>query len=1233
MPKPPPRIPDNGNAIGLLSAELGSTSFPKSLHPLDDGSPFAVGDPNLVKVQPGDDGAPQLSATPDDGSLAAEPGEHNAGHGAASTSITSGELKLIGLAEAAARLGIHLDSTFLDTLATKVSSGLWQFAGTGDAGSGIADATPHVVIDTGVMPTGTTVASSGLLASSTAIDPIFETRVATAGDDVEEKGSGTIGTNINDLELGYDGTTRQTVGIRFTGINIPQGATITNAYIQFQANEVMTGATSLLIQGDDTDDASPFTTASFNVSSLPRTTASTSWAPDPWTTVGEHGLAERTPDLTAIVQEIVNRTGWSALNHMAFIITGTGTRTADSYEYNPASAALLHIEYLLPGPAGSPVTFNSPPDADPTANQIAELAAAGTAVGITASATDPDAGSTVAYNLNDTRFAINSSTGVITRSATGTLDFETQSSINLTVTATSSDGSTANQSFTLAVLDSPEPVAFNTPPDANATVNRIAQNAVAGTGVGVTASARDPDAGSTVTYSLNDTRFTIDANTGVIARSGTGTLNAATEPSVNLHVTATSSDGSAAAQDYAVSVTTGPIFEKRIAASADDVEQGPSGGMDLTSSNLDMAIEYGGTKNQTVGMRFTGIDIPYDAIITSAYIQFHAQNTSTGAESLLIRGESDEATPFEIETNNVTSRLMTNASVTWTPPDWTVNNEASLAERTPDLSPIVQEIINQPGYLQLNDMAFVVSGSSGTRRANSFDGSAAGAPLLHVEYYVPTTGPVGFKHPQDADSAANQITQNAAEGTLVHITASAKDPDVTDTVTYSINDTRFTIDANTGVITRSATGTLNAATEPSINLHVTATSSDGSTAAQDYAVSVAPTAAPQVLYRYAVFGDYGDTDLSGEKAVSAMVHAWNVDFILTIGDNVYAPQVMDAAVGQQYHDYIGNYQGAYGSGSAINRFFPTLGNHEYNEGNVTNYLNYFTLPDNERYYDFQVGPVHFFALNSNKQEPDGRSSTSVQGHWMQNLLANSNAGFDVAYFHHTPFNPSGYTAIMRWPFEQWGVNAVFAGHQHNYYRENRDDNGDGVFLPYTTTGLGGAGKTVPDVGANLVTVTDQGMLIEFYKVSSFNGTTATSLLTDSYFVPTPAGRAPTIANGGYVLNGTAGADYLWGLGGNDTLIGGRGNDTLVAGNQHNLFVFARGDGQDTVMNFLPGAGTGDVLDLRAFGIYNVSQFQQVATNQGSNVVASLGGSDQITLTGVHVDQFHDDNFLSTLLLA
>ncbi|WP_018237170.1 metallophosphoesterase [Ensifer sp. BR816] len=1164
---------------------------------------------------------------------------------------------------------------------------------------------------------------------------IFEARVASSADDAEERSSGSTSLNSSDLELTVDDGTGQTVGIRFTGIDIPKGAIITNAYIQFTADEVTSGAVSLLIRGQDADDAAAFTTAKFNVTSRPTTDASVAWTPAGWTVRGEAGAGQRTPDLSAIIQEIVDRLGWAALNDIAFVITGTGTRTAKAFDGGAATAPLLHIEYQIPS-ASDPVVFNSPADSNSAANQIAELAAAGTAIGITASASDPDAGDTVTYSIDDARFAIDSN-GVITRSATGTLDFETQSSITLTVTATSSDRSIATQTYTLNILNSQEAVAFNTPADTDTAANQIVQNAAAGTRVGITASARDPDAGSTITYSVNDSRFAIDAN-GVITRSGTGTLNGQTEPSITLTVTATSSDGSTATENYTVNVgsQTGPqtIFEKRIAASIDDVEQRDTGAMTTNSSDLELAVD--GAKIQTIGMRFTGMDIPKGAIITNAYIQFTVDQVSTGAVSLLIRGQDvDDAADFTTAQFNLSSRPTTDASVAWAPPDWTTRGAAGLAQRTPDLKAIIQEIIDRGGWTALNDMVFVVAGT-GTRTARAFDSSAASAPLLHIEYYVPpASDPVAFNSPADSNSAANQIAELAAAGMAIGITASASDPDAGDTVTYSIDDTRFAIDSNgvitrsgngtldfetessitltvtatssdrstatqtftlgvlnspepvafnnpadtdtatnrivqsaaagtrvgitasakdsdagstvtysvndarfaidaNGVITRSGTGTLNAQNEPSIVLHVTATSSDGSTATHDYTVSVAAQAGPQTLYRFAVFGDAGDANLTGEKAVAALIHSWNVDFILTIGDNVSSSgQTYETVVGQQYHDYIGNYQGAYGPGSSINRFFPIIGDNEYETNNVSNYLNYFTLPDNERYYDFQIGPVHFFGLNSNSEEPDGRTSTSVQGQWMRSTLEGSDATFNVAYFHHTAYNPDGGSSSMRWPFENWGVNAAFAGHRHGYYRENRDDNGDGVQLPYLSTGFAGDGREIPNVGATLVTITDQGMLIEVYNVTSFNGTTATSSLTDSYFVATPTGRTPTIVNGGYAINGTNGADYLWGLGSNATLTGGRGNDTLVGGNNTNLFVFRVGDGNDTIVNFRAGAGIGDVLDLRAFGIDSAIEFQQAATNQGSNVVVSLGGTDQITLLGVREDQFHDDDFRKDLLLV
>ena len=198
-------------------------------------------------------------------------------------------------------------------------------------------------------------------------------------------------------------------------------------------------------------------------------------------------------------------------------------------------------------------------------------------------------------------------------------------------------------------------------------------------------------------------------------------------------------------------------------------------------------------------------------------------------------------------------------------------------------------------------------------------------------------------------------------------------------------------------------------------------------------------------------------NLSGEKAVAALVKSWNVDFILTVGDNVYAPQTLDNAVGSSSTDYIGGYQGSYGAGSAVNRFFPTLGNHEY-ERRIFPATDYFALPDNERYYDFQVGPVHFFALNSNKQEQDGRSATSVQAQWMQSVLADSDARFNVAYFHHTPYTPSGGTSAMRWPLREMGRGRGLCRPRARLLPRESGRQQRRRPFPYITTGLGGAGE-------------------------------------------------------------------------------------------------------------------------------------------------------------------------------
>src|SRR6185503_18122538 len=93
-------------------------------------------------------------------------------------------------------------------------------------------------------------------------------------------------------------------------------------------------------------------------------------------------------------------------------------------------------------------------DANGAPNAVAENATIGTAVGVTALALDPDATDAVTYSLdNDAggRFAINANTGVVT--VAGALDFETAASHAIIVRATSTDGSSVTQAFTIGVTN------------------------------------------------------------------------------------------------------------------------------------------------------------------------------------------------------------------------------------------------------------------------------------------------------------------------------------------------------------------------------------------------------------------------------------------------------------------------------------------------------------------------------------------------------------------------------------------------------------------------------------------------------------------------------------------------------------------------------------------------------------------------------------------------------------
>ena len=170
-------------------------------------------------------------------------------------------------------------------------------------------------------------------------------QVSSDNNDAEEElSNGNMDLGSSDLELTSDGGTNQLVGIRFQNINIPQGTTILSASIQFTTDETDSGSTSVTIRGHDVDNAGIFTTNNSDISNRTLTTASVAWNSIPaWNTVGQAAANQQSPDLTSIVQELVSRGGWVSGNSMAFVINGSGERTAESYDGSSAQAPILTI--------------------------------------------------------------------------------------------------------------------------------------------------------------------------------------------------------------------------------------------------------------------------------------------------------------------------------------------------------------------------------------------------------------------------------------------------------------------------------------------------------------------------------------------------------------------------------------------------------------------------------------------------------------------------------------------------------------------------------------------------------------------------------------------------------------------------------------------------------------------------------------------------------------------------
>jgi predicted phosphodiesterase len=177
--------------------------------------------------------------------------------------------------------------------------------------------------------------------------------------------------------------------------------------------------------------------------------------------------------------------------------------------------------------------------------------------------------------------------------------------------------------------------------------------------------------------------------------------------------------------------------------------------------------------------------------------------------------------------------------------------------------------------------------------------------------------------------------------------------------------------------------------------------------------------------RFAVIGDSGTGKKGQYEVAQRMVEyrqRFPFEFVIMLGDNIYGTNSSSA-----YTDKFElPYKPLLDEGV---KFYAALGNHDNPDQRLYKLFNM-----QNRYYTYTKGDVRLFALDSNYMDPE-------QLKWLERELQNSGSPWKICYFHH-PLYSSGAThgsstdlrALLEPLFVKYGVNVVFAGHEHFYER-------------------------------------------------------------------------------------------------------------------------------------------------------------------------------------------------------
>jgi predicted phosphodiesterase len=195
--------------------------------------------------------------------------------------------------------------------------------------------------------------------------------------------------------------------------------------------------------------------------------------------------------------------------------------------------------------------------------------------------------------------------------------------------------------------------------------------------------------------------------------------------------------------------------------------------------------------------------------------------------------------------------------------------------------------------------------------------------------------------------------------------------------------------------------------------------------------------------RFAVIGDMGTGEKPQYEVAEQIIRdrqTFPFEFVIALGDDLYdgsSPSDFESKFERPYKLLL----------DAGVQFYAVLGNHDSPNERFYKPFNM----NGQKYYTYKKGNVRFFALDTNYMSP-------LQLSWLEKELQNSGSDWKICYFHHTLYSSGAFHGsateirlLLEPLFVKYGVQVVFAGHEHVYERVKPQN---GVY--YFTEGASGS---------------------------------------------------------------------------------------------------------------------------------------------------------------------------------